>query len=70
MKLATVYATFPELRGGFCHRTGRGRASSSRIAIARAFADLLVQVKGRRVHEIKCSIAIIEVTPPVKAIAS
>lgn len=70
MKLATVYATFPELKGGFCHHTGRGRGSSSRIAIARAFADVLEQTKGRRIHEIKCSIAIVEVTPPVKAIAS
>lgn len=70
MKLATVYATFPELKGGFCHQTGRGRGSSAKIAIARAFGDVLRQVSGRRIHEIKCSIAIIEVTPPVKAIAS
>lgn len=70
MKLATVYATFPELRGANCHRTGRGRATTSRAAIARAFADLFVQVKGRRVHEIKCAIAIVNVDPPVKAIAA
>lgn len=69
MKLATVYATFPELKGGFCHQTGRGRGENSRDAIAEAFADVLDQVKGRRIHEIKCSIAIVEVTPQVGPVA-
>jgi len=63
MKLVTVEATFPELKGGFAQRTGRGRGTSARIAIARAFADVLKQNKKKQFHSIRATITVITEAP-------
>lgn len=63
MKIAQADCTFPELKGGFAQRTGRGRGTSARIAIARAFADALKQNKKKQFHSIKAMITIITEAP-------
>ena len=60
MKLATVEATFPELKGGSIYRTGHGKASTAKAAISRAFGDVLKQNRGKRFHSIKATITVIE----------
>jgi hypothetical protein len=62
MKLATVEAFMPELRGN-CYRTGRGRASNPKAAISRAIGDVLKQVRGKRWQTIKATISVVEITP-------
>jgi hypothetical protein len=62
MKRAVVECTFPELKGGFIYKTGRGTGSGSKAAISRAIGDALKQVKGKRVSVIKASIVLSEVT--------
>jgi hypothetical protein len=59
MKLATVEAFMPELRGN-CYRTGRGRASNPKAAISRAIGDVLKQVRGKRWQTLKCTITVVE----------
>lgn len=59
-KLCIVEAMFPELRGGSIYKTGKGRATSNKAAISRAFADVLHQVSKRRIHTIKATITITE----------
>jgi|APCry1669192969_1035441.scaffolds.fasta_scaffold23465_2 hypothetical protein len=61
MKLATVEAFMPELRGN-CYRTGRGRASNPKAAISRAIGDVLKQVRGKRWQTIKATITVVEIT--------
>jgi hypothetical protein len=48
LKVVTIEAQFPELKGGACNQRGRGTGSSVKSAIARAFSDLLRQPKLRR----------------------
>jgi hypothetical protein len=48
LKVVTIDAQFPELRGGACNQRGRGTGSSVKAAAARAFSDLLQQPKLRR----------------------
>ncbi len=60
MKLVTVEAMFPELKGGAIYRTGHGRASTAKAAISRAFGDVIKQNRGKRYHSIKATITIIE----------
>ena len=60
MKLATVEAMFPELKGAHIYRTGRGRASTVKAAISRAFGDVIKQNRGKRYHSIKATVTIIE----------
>jgi hypothetical protein len=62
MKIAVVQATFPELRGAYIYKTGRGRGSNAARATARAFADLFRQVSRRRVTVFKATISIFEET--------
>jgi len=58
MKIAFVEAMFPELKGKFIYRTGRGEAAGNKAAISRAMGDLFKQVKGKRVSVIKCTITL------------
>lgn len=60
MKIAFVEAFFPELKGKFIYRTGRGEASDNKSAISRAMGDLFKGVKGKRVSVIKCTITLTE----------
>lgn len=60
MKIAFVEAFFPELKGKFIYRTGRGEASYNKSAISRAMGDLFKGVKGKRVSVIKCTITLTE----------
>jgi hypothetical protein len=48
IKVVTIDAQFPELKGGACNQRGRGTGSSVKAAGARAFSDLLRQPKLRR----------------------
>jgi hypothetical protein len=48
LKVVTIDAQFPELKGGACNQRGRGTGSSVKSAGARAFSDLLRQPKLRR----------------------
>ena len=65
MKLATVEAFMPELRGN-CYRTGRGRASNPKAAISRAIGDVLKQVRGKRWQTIKATITVVEMAEKEK----
>ena len=60
MKTAVVSAMFPELKGGNIWKTGKGSGATAKVAITRAFADVLRQVSGRHIHQIKCTVAILE----------
>ena len=60
MKNVLIEATFPELKGGFIYKNGRGSGSNPKAAISRAIGDLLKQVKGKRVSIIKATITIVE----------
>lgn len=60
-KRAFIEAFFPELKGALIYKTGRATGGTSKVAIARAFGDLLKQVKGKRVSVIKATITLIEV---------
>jgi hypothetical protein len=48
LKVVTIDAHFPELKGGACYQLGRGTGSSVKAAMSRAFSDLLRQPKLRR----------------------
>jgi hypothetical protein len=63
MKIAVIQATFPELRGGYVYKTGRGRGSNAARATARACADLFRQVSRRRVTVFKATVSIFEEAP-------
>ena len=58
MKHVMVEAMFPELKGGSIYKVGHGEASNAKPAIARAFGNLLKQVRGKRVSIIKATITI------------
>ena len=60
MKIAYLDAMFPELRGKYIYRTGRGEGSNPKAAISRAMGDLFKGVKGKRWSTIKCTITITE----------
>lgn len=60
MKLAFVEAMFPELKGKYIYKTGRGEGSGNKAAISRAMGDLFKQIKGKRVSVIKCTITLTE----------
>lgn len=47
MKVATVIALFPQLKGGRAHQQGRGRGSTAQAALGAAMRDLIKQ-KGLR----------------------
>lgn len=47
MKVVTISALFPELKGGRCNQQGRGRGSTLQSAMGAATRDLLKQ-KGLR----------------------
>jgi len=61
MKSVIAELMFPELKGGSIYKTGRGKASNTKSAIARAIADGLKQVRGKHITTIKATITIIEV---------
>jgi hypothetical protein len=48
LKVVSVSALFPELKGAKCYQQGRGQGSSLRIATARAFGDMYKRMKGRK----------------------
>jgi hypothetical protein len=68
MKIARVSATFPEQKASSCYAEGKGSGSSPRVAIARAFENLLRQpnLKGKRVSRITANIV---VTDEVRSVA-
>ena len=47
MKVATVTALFPQLKGGRAHQQGRGKGSTTQAALGAAMRDLVKQ-KGLR----------------------
>jgi hypothetical protein len=65
MKSAYISATFPELKGKFGTREGRGEGSNASIAISRAIKDLLKQVKRKQFTTILSRIIVIEKQEPV-----
>ena len=60
MKIAYIEAMFPELKGKYIYRTGRGEGSNPKAAISRAMGDLFKLVKGKRWSTIKCTITLTE----------
>lgn len=62
MKIARVSATFPELKGSDCYADGKGKGSTPRAAISRAFEDLFSQpnMKGKRFSSIRADITIMQ----------
>ena len=60
MKIAHVTAMFPELKGKFIYRVGRGEGSNPKAAISRAMGDLFKTVKGKRFSTIKCTITLVD----------
>jgi hypothetical protein len=48
LKVVTIDAQFPELKGGACNQRGRGTGFSVKAAGSRAISDLLRQPKLRR----------------------
>jgi hypothetical protein len=62
MKLAIAECFFGELRGN-PNRTGRGRATTPKAAIARAFADVFKQLKGKRITSLRADITVVELRP-------
>lgn len=61
MKLVTIEAMFPELKGGSIYKTGRGKASTWTAALSRAGKDLQKQLKNKRFHTINATITIVDV---------
>jgi hypothetical protein len=55
MKVVTLTALFPELKGGACYQRGRGTGTSIRTATARAFADMYKRMKVRKTFT-ECSV--------------
>lgn len=64
-KQAYVEAFFPQVKGN-PNRVGRGRGGSAKVAISRAFADLLKQVRGKRIQTINATVTITEVPEEVQ----
>lgn len=60
MKLVVAECFLPEMKGKNIYVTGRGQGSNSRAAIARAFADVLKQVRKKHIHYMKANITIVE----------
>jgi hypothetical protein len=60
MKNVLVESFLPELRGPNIYKNGRGSGSTAKVAIGRAFGDLLRQIKGKRVSVIKATVTIVE----------
>jgi hypothetical protein len=48
MKVVTLTALFPQLKGGACYQQGRGTGTNIRAATARAFADMYKRMKVRK----------------------
>ena len=61
MKQAYIEGMFPDLKGGDIYKQGRGRGSTTRVAIGRAFGDLLKKVSKKRVSTIVATISITDV---------
>lgn len=70
MKLATIEAMLPELRGGDIYKVGRGKASNWPAAVSRACKDIQRQLQkkkkgkeragGKAIHIIKATITIVD----------
>ena len=48
MKVVTVNALFPQLKGGACYQRGKGTGTSIKAATARAFASMFKNMKVRK----------------------
>jgi hypothetical protein len=60
MKLVTIEAMFPELKGPAIYRTARAKAGSSKAALAAACRNLLDSQKGKRYRVIKCTVTLVD----------
>jgi hypothetical protein len=60
MKLVTIEAMFPELKGGNIYKVARGEGSNAKAATSRAFGNLFKQVKGKRFTTVKCTVYVVE----------
>lgn len=60
IKLAWVAATFPELKGRYSQREGRGEGSTAKAAISRAIGDLLKSGKRKRFTTILAKVTVID----------
>lgn len=63
MKNAFVDALFVELKGPSAFKAARGKGSTAKVAISRAFGNLLKQTRGKRFQTIKATITITESQP-------
>jgi hypothetical protein len=48
MKVVTITALFPQLKGGKAYQRGRGTGSTIRVATARAFGSMFKSMKMRK----------------------
>ena len=48
MKVVTLTALFPQMKGGNAYQRGRGTGTSIKSATARAFADMYKRMKVRK----------------------
>ena len=66
MKIVTVSALFPQLKGGRAHQQGRGRGSTVQAALGAAMRDLAKQkgLRAQRYTEFSATFTVVtELTP-------
>ncbi len=67
MKVVTIEALFPEMKGGRCNQQGRGRGSSVRVAFAAAGRNLFKQpgLKAQRYTTFTATVTVATVTEEI-----
>ncbi len=68
MKVVTIEALFPEMKGGRCHQQGRGRGSNVQAALCAAMRDLVKQkgLRKQRYSEFSATFTVGTVAPALE----
>lgn len=64
MKIVTVEAHFPELKGGACYQNGRGQAGVWTLATKRAMQQIKKNLGRKKFTYFTATITVAEVKPP------